>query len=166
MSYLGDRLHPWLRSLLLPPHAITSETPSWQPLDPPSQSYYRCKESRMSSFSYFQETIADLRQYRWVCLILATLLLYNPFFAVPHSGNGLEIGHRASHRATVGASELQHFTPIDGWGALPATDAGTAAVVLPLPEPMARLFFSLPLVPRFSQEFFGSGLWFRPPPTR
>ena len=120
----------------------------------------------MNSSSHSRGTIVDLRQYRWVCLILATLLLYNPFFAVPHSGNGLEIGHRASHRATVAASELQHFTPMDGWGALPATDAGTPAVVLPQPEPLAQFFFTLPVVPYFSQEFFGSGLWFRPPPAR
>ena len=120
----------------------------------------------MNSSSHSRGTVVDLRQYGWVCLILATLLLYNPFFAVPHSGKGLEIGHPASHRATVGASELQHFSPIDGWGALPATDTGTAAVVLPLPEPLAQFFFALPLVPHFSQEFFGSGLWFRPPPAR
>jgi len=92
-------------------------------------------------------------------------LLYNPFFAVPHSGSGLEIGHRASHRATVGASELQHFSPIDGWGA-PAMDAGAVVVVLPLTELSAQFFLTLLPIPRFSQQFFGSGLWFRPPPVR
>ena len=120
----------------------------------------------MSSSSHCRGRIVDLRQYRWVCLILATLLLYNPFSAVPHSGNALEIGHRASHRATVGASELQHFSPIDGWGTLPAIDTGTAAVVLPLPEPPVQFFFALPFAPHFSQEFSGPGLWFRPPPAR
>src|SRR5215472_8086438 len=120
----------------------------------------------MISSSNWRGTVVDLRQYRWVCLILAALLLYNPFFAVPHPGSGLEVGHRASHRATVGASELQHFSPIDGWGALPAMDTGTARIALPLPEPSAQFFFALPLVPLFSQEFFGPGLWFRPPPAR
>src|SRR5215831_6006488 len=110
------------------------ETATWQPLDPPPRSDYRSKESRMNSSSNWRGIIVDLRQYRWVCLILAILLLYNPFFAVPHSGSSLEIGHRASHRATVGASELQHFSPVDGWGALPAMDAGAAVVVLPLTE--------------------------------
>jgi len=120
----------------------------------------------MNSSSHCRATIVSLRQYGWVCLLLATLLLYNPFFAVPHSGNGLDIGHRASHRATVGASELQHFSPIDGWGALPAIDTGTAAVVLPQPELAAQFFFPLLPTPKFSQRFFGPGLWFRPPPVR
>ena len=120
----------------------------------------------MNSSSQCRGAIVDLRPYRRICLILATLLLYNPFFAAPHSGNGLEIGHKASYRATVGASELEQFSPIDGWGALPATDTVTAAVVLPPLEPSAQFFFALRLVPHISQEFFGPGLWFRPPPVR
>lgn len=78
----------------------------------------------------------------------------------------MEIGHRASHRATVGASELQHFSPMDGWGALPAIDPDTAAVVLPLTELSARFFLALLPNPYFPQQFFGTGLWFRPPPAR
>ena len=120
----------------------------------------------MNSSSHCRGTLVDLRQYRWICLILATLLLYNPFFAVPHSGSSLEIGHRASHRATVGASELQHFSPIDGWGALPAIDAGAVVVVLPLTELSPQFFLPLLPIPRFSPQFFGPGLWFRPPPVR
>jgi hypothetical protein len=85
---------------------------------------------------------------------------------VPHSGNELEISHLISHRATVGVSELQHFSPIDGWGPLPAIDTGRATIVLPLPEPSTQSFFSLPPVPHFSQQVFGPGLWFRPPPAR
>lgn len=78
----------------------------------------------------------------------------------------MEIGHRASHRATVGASELQHFSPIDGWGALPASDAGAAVVVFPPSELSAQFFLALLPIPCFSQQFFGPGLWFRPPPVR
>jgi hypothetical protein len=110
--------------------------------------------------------MVSFRPYSWVCLFLATLLLYNPFFSVPHSGNGLEIGHRASHRATVGASELQHFSPIDGWGSQLAVDAGTTAVVLPLPRQSVPFFLALLPAPPLSQQFFGPGLWFRPPPVR
>jgi len=33
------------------------------------------------------------------------VLLYNPFFATPRSGNGLEVCHPASHRATVGVAD-------------------------------------------------------------
>lgn len=110
--------------------------------------------------------IVALRRYNWVCLVLATVLLYNPFFALPHSGNSLEIDHRASHRATVAASELQHFSPIDGWSALPAVDTGAAVVVLPLPELSHPFFLALPPTPHFPQQFFGPGLWYRPPPAR
>lgn len=120
----------------------------------------------MKSSSHCGGTIVNLRQYRWVGLVLATLLLYNPFFALPHSGNSLEVGHRASNRATIAASELQHFSPIDGWGAQPAIDAGAIVVVLPLTELSARFFLVLPPIPHFSQQFFGPGLWFRPPPAR
>lgn len=118
----------------------------------------------MNSSSHRRSTIVDLRQYRWVCLILATLLLYNPFFAVPHSGNSLEIGHRASHRATVGSSELQHFTPMDGWQCLPEADIREAEVPVRLPE-LTALSIVLPLIPHFSPQFVGPGLWFRPPPA-
>lgn len=120
----------------------------------------------MNSTSHFSGIVVALKRYRWVCLVIATLLLYNPFLAVPHSGNALEIGHRASHRATVGSSELQHFSPTDGWGSLPAVDITAADVVLPLPEISAPLFLALPPTPYFPQQFFGPGLWFRPPPAR
>lgn len=120
----------------------------------------------MKSSPHWRGTIVDLRRYRCICLILATLLLYNPFFAVPHSGNSLEIGHRASHRATIGASELQHFSPMDGWGAQPAIDAGAGVVVLPRTEPSHQFFLALLPTQYFPQQFFGPGLWFRPPPAR
>jgi len=119
----------------------------------------------MNSPSHGRGTKVDLRQYRWVAFALATLLLYNPFLVVPHSGHGLEIGHRVSHRATVGASELQHFSPIDGWGSQPAVDSGVATVVVPLAGLPAQ-FFPLSSIPHFSQQFFGPGLWFRAPPAR
>lgn len=168
MSYLGDRLHPWLRSLLLLSirHNGRKKLGRGNLLTSRGSPTIVLKESRMKSSSHCCGTIVNLRQYRWVGLVLAILLLYNPFFAVPHSGSSLEIGHRASHRATVGASELQHFSPIDGWSALPAVDAGAVVVVLPLTELSARFFLALLPLPRFSRQFFGPGLWFRPPPAR
>ena len=67
-------------------------------------------------------TIVALRRYRWVCPVVAILLLFNPFFATPRSGHSLEVCTPASHRATVGASELEHFSPADGWDYLPAAN--------------------------------------------
>ena len=111
-------------------------------------------------------TIVEIRRYRLVCLIVATLLLFNPFFATPHSGDSFEVSTPASHRATVGASELEHFSPIDGWDYLPAADRVEASIVLPLPDLTAQFFFVLPFVPSSPQQFYGPGLWFRPPPAR
>jgi hypothetical protein len=110
--------------------------------------------------------IVVLRRYRVVCLVVAVLLLFNPFFATPRSGHSLEVCTPASHRATVGASELEHFSPADGWDYLPAADRVEASIVLPLPDLTAQFFFVLPSVPSSSQQFYGPGLWFRPPPAR
>jgi hypothetical protein len=110
--------------------------------------------------------VVALRRYNWVCLVLATLLLYNPFFAAPRSGNSLDLCHPASHRATVASSELQHFSPTDGWGTLPAMDATEAGVALPLPVLSAHFLFVSPPALLPPQQFFGPGLWFRPPPAR
>lgn len=110
--------------------------------------------------------LVALRRYNWVCLVLATLLLYNPFSTALRPGHNLEVCHHVSHRATVGSSELQHFSPTDGWGSLPAMDATDTKVALPLPAPLDRSFFVSPPALLHPQQFFGSGLWFRPPPVR
>ena len=119
----------------------------------------------MNNASHGPGTFAALRRYHWVCLVLAALLLYNPFFATHRSGHGLEVCHPASHRATVGVSELQHFSPTDGWGSLPAIDTAGAQIALPLPDLSDQSFFVSPTFPLFSAQFFGPGLWFRPPPA-
>src|SRR5271163_3675702 len=56
-----------------------------------------------------------------ICLLLVALIIYNPYLAGAESGAGLCVRHSASNRATVGASELQHFSPIDGRSILAAT---------------------------------------------
>jgi len=107
------------------------------------------------------ERSAVPRWYRWLCVGLALFLLYNPYVAAPSSTNGLNVRHSASNRATVGASELQHFSPEKH--SAPAT-----LVVEPL-----RAFLELssdagdvaPQVVSPPQQFFGSSLWFRPPPA-
>ncbi len=101
----------------------------------------------------------------WVCLCLALLLLYNPYLASPSSARGLNVRHPASNRATVGASELQSFSPADGQDKL-SRDA--VSVILPLAsfhEVSSQVFELFPQVVSPSQQFFGSSLWFRPPPA-
>ncbi|HEV2194685.1 MAG TPA: hypothetical protein VGR55_03855 [Candidatus Acidoferrum sp.] len=109
--------------------------------------------------------IVALRRYNWVCLVLATLLLYNPFFTTLRSGHNLDLCHPVSHRATVGSSELQHFSPADGWDHFPAVNCAEATIVLPLPVVRAQFLLVPPSVPHFSEQFVGPGLWFRPPPA-
>lgn len=110
--------------------------------------------------------LVALRGYNWVCPVLAILLIYNPFFAAPRSGHSLDLCHPVSHRATVGASELQHFSPTDGWGSLPAMDTTDREVALPLPALSDHFFFVFPPRLLHRQQLFGPGLWFRPPPVR
>ena len=45
----------------------------------------------------------------WVCMLLALLILYNPFAATTHTHGNFSVQEQARHRATVGASELQHL---------------------------------------------------------
>ena len=120
----------------------------------------------MNSSSHCPGRIVALRRHRWFCLVLALLLLYNPFIATPRSGHNLDVCHPASHRATVGASEMQHFSPTNGWGYLSPADAIEAEVAVPLPDSSAQSFLVSPSFPLYTQQFFGAGLWFRPPPVR
>jgi hypothetical protein len=101
-----------------------------------------------------------------VCLLLVALCLYNPFQAAAPSSDSLNIRHSASNRATVGASELQHFSPTDvrkvfsvslavlfGWFELP--------VSLPLNSAVDVCDAHQP----YSCQFLSSDFWFRPPPA-
>jgi hypothetical protein len=100
-----------------------------------------------------------------VCSCLALLLLYNPYLNAESSARGLNVRHSASNRATVGASELQHFSPADGQEkhSAPAT-----SVVEPFAAPLEISSDACDVSPHLvshSQQFFGSSLWFRPPPA-
>lgn len=48
----------------------------------------------------------------WICVLLAALLLYNPFAALCLSHGTFEVHTLQRNRASVGASELQHFSPV------------------------------------------------------
>ena len=114
---------------------------------------------------YFRGIAVAMRWHQWICLFLAFFLLYNPFFASPRTGNSLVVCHPASHRATVGASELQHFSPTGRWDCLPAMEITEAEISVRLPDLAVQPLFILLLIPHFSRQFFGPGLWFRPPPA-
>jgi hypothetical protein len=100
-----------------------------------------------------------------VCLFLAFFLLYNPFLTAPRTAGGLEVCHPVSHRATVGASELQHFVSAAGQDFSGFTNLAPAEVSVPLPAlpgPIS-LTVSHGLYP--PQQLLCASLWFRPPPA-
>lgn len=102
----------------------------------------------------------------FVCVALAILFLYNPYPTLASSSSGqLNVQHNLSYRATVGSSELQHFSPPD------------ARKILATPIAIATTWLESPvnfLVGRAAEvsthrlcacQLLGADLWFRPPPA-
>jgi hypothetical protein len=101
-----------------------------------------------------------------LCLLLAALVVYNPYLSAADSGVGLSVRHSASFRATLGASELQHFTPKDSGAILAATATLALAHFLQfrLAESSER---PTGVTQRVAppQQALPASLWFRPPPA-
>jgi hypothetical protein len=100
-----------------------------------------------------------------LCLLIATLFLYNPFLATPNYFGELNLRHPARNRATVGASELQQFKVGDEGSKIkvPVSAATESPLALPGPaEPAPSLFLGKVSPPR---QFLSASLWFRPPPA-
>jgi len=101
-----------------------------------------------------------------VCFLLAGLFLYNPFLISHREDGDLTVCHPASHRATVGSSELEQFPRRDRIvAALPDLDVVQVAVDLTIaisPTPRQTIDRELYALP---QTGFSSSLWFRPPPA-
>lgn len=100
-----------------------------------------------------------------VCLALAVLFLYNPYLAVTPSSSVLNVHHTLSYRATVGSSELQHFSPPDARKIF-ATSIAVATTWLESP-----INFLVSQVAEVSThhlrpyQLVCADLWFRPPPA-
>jgi hypothetical protein len=120
----------------------------------------------MHPFNHAAERSAVPRWQSLVCFCLALFLLYNPYMAAQGSTNGLNVRHPASNRATVGASELQHFSPADGKDKLSTAAIPPVEPLASTPDASSQAFEFLPQVVSPAQQFFGSSLWFRPPPAR
>ena len=156
-------MHPWLWSPSPPSSCL--ELRFGNPLTPQSSPTIVFQESRMSGSFHLHEKLSSTRPRRGACFLLALFLLYNPFFAMLHSPAGLDFSRPASHRATVGASELQHFTPANGWGYLLGGDFAETVILAPRPQLSAESFFAFPFFSLISPSFFVPSLWFRPPPA-
>jgi hypothetical protein len=99
----------------------------------------------------------------WVCVLLAALILYNPFAALCFSHGPVEVHTLQRNRASVGASELQHFSPVqdDTKQADVNLEASREEVAVPAGSYVARAFEREVEVP---QSDIVSRVWSRPPP--
>jgi hypothetical protein len=102
-----------------------------------------------------------------VCFLVAALFLYNPFLICQHESSNLAVCHPASHRATVGSSELEQFPHRDGGIVAPLPDLDAAQLAIDLtvaisPTPQHTVDHEADMSP---QTGFSSSLWFRPPPA-
>lgn len=99
----------------------------------------------------------------WLCVLLAVLLLYNPFAALYYSHGTTEVHTLQRNRASVGASELQHFSPVQD--DIPQVDLNLEAsleeVAAPAGTYVARGFEREVEVP---QSDIVAKVWSRPPP--
>jgi hypothetical protein len=104
-----------------------------------------------------------------LCLLLAVLFLYNPFFTVHDVSGVLQVRHPLSYRATVASSELRRSTIDPAKPLIPATGVLAAQTFLAAPPPPQRA----PAFPIYLQDDFVAGpqqvvfesIRFRPPPA-
>ena len=98
------------------------------------------------------------------CVLLAFLLLYNPFAALRCSPSNNSVHNPQRNRATVGASEMQHFGLVqkETQSTELSTEGNRDEVAVPAGSFVARGFERQEEVP---QPEFSSKAWSRPPPT-
>jgi hypothetical protein len=100
-----------------------------------------------------------------ICVLLIALVVYNPFVALKGSSGNLSYEKLARNRATIGSSEMQHFSPVLNPTVQPDLNVEARAA-----EPAAAVQENQPGMDQrevivLQPELFAN-LWFRPPPTR
>lgn len=99
-----------------------------------------------------------------VCILLIGLVLYNPFAGLFGSNDGFCYDRLARNRATVGASELQHFSPVTSSIAQTELDLDTPAKTLM--QVRWQEYHDADLQEAFVPHAeFTAQLWNRPPPS-
>jgi hypothetical protein len=98
-----------------------------------------------------------------MCVLLGAFILYNPFAALCFSHGSVEIHTLQRNRATVGASELQHFSPVqdDTRQADLTLEANPEQLMAPAENFAARGFEQEVELP---QSDIMAKVWSRPPP--
>jgi len=109
-------------------------------------------------------TPAAPRWHVWLCVLLAFLMLYNPFIALYCSHGAYSLHTPERNRATVGSSELQHYGPIQDEIQQPdlRMEENRDEVAAPASSFVARGFEREVELP---QPEFAAKVWSRPPPT-
>jgi hypothetical protein len=97
-------------------------------------------------------------------LALIVLLLHNPFLIAPAKAGGLSVAHLPSYRATVAASELQHFMPASAENEFAVQVATFWNGPAPLQVDGLQPRITPSHVVSNSRQFWCASLWFRPPP--
>jgi hypothetical protein len=98
-----------------------------------------------------------------MCVLLVAFLLYNPFAALCISHTTIEVHTLQRNRASVGSSELQHFSPVqDGKQQVDLNlESNREEVAVPAKGFLARGFEREIEIP---QSRIVSKVWSRPPP--
>lgn len=100
----------------------------------------------------------------FVAAMLIGLVLYNPFLALVNHSDGLTYQALARNRATVGASEMQHFSPTQNDGAPFEAIVERICVELVVEKTdVASPILQADILPQ-RPELIAS-VWFRPPPA-
>lgn len=116
----------------------------------------------MSAFSSLDRDTSRRACRAGVCVLLIGLLLYNPF-AATSAACGLGYQALARHRASVGASEMQHFAPVQVENIHANLSVIAGRGELPAPRENRESLYS---VPEHLPLLLGgkTSHWFRPPP--
>jgi len=101
-----------------------------------------------------------------VCLatILIGLVLFNPFSLLISQSNGSSYDSMARHRATVGSSEMQHFSPVHAESAQDAAVVDASVRVVVVCKPIFPAATEQDESNSQQPELLAN-IWFRPPPT-
>jgi hypothetical protein len=108
------------------------------------------------------------KRTRWqagLSVLLIGLVLYNPFLILVNHADGPTYQALARNRATVGASEMQHFASMQSENAqLEATAEKICFELVVEKTEFPSHTFPVERLPQ-RPELMAS-VWFRPPPTR
>jgi hypothetical protein len=113
----------------------------------------------------------NIRQLSWLpswqvclCVLLVALVIYNPFTALNGSSNCLSYDQLARNRSSIGAGELQHFSPVSNPEVQSATDVELrGAEPVQCVQGKRRGPDQSTIAP--SEPALLTGVWFRPPPS-